>query len=295
MQVDNVPISSITPYAKNPRNNAAAVSDVARSIKEFGWQQPIVVDKQSVIIVGHTRYFAALSLGLRKVPIVTAKSLSKAKVKAYRIADNKVGEIATWDDSLLKLELADLILEPGDDEGVVFTGFMGDELLALLDDEPEQEQLLNGAEAIDATTYGGGTALKRSSSPLRYWKKQKLLKGRVFDFGCGTEEHDFAKYDMIHAPDIDALLFQYDTIMCNYVLNVQPTDHLVDLILALMLHMMKTDGRCLIAIETSKKNSGAASQGRQRSKTPKQWAQIIERFFVIEKTSSTFCGFICTR
>lgn len=105
MQVEAKSIDDIKPYEHNPRNNDDAVDAVANSIKEFGWQQPIVVDTEGVIIAGHTRYKAAKKLGLKTVPIVIAKDLSEEQVKAYRLADNKSGELASWDSSLLDAEL----------------------------------------------------------------------------------------------------------------------------------------------------------------------------------------------
>ncbi|PWT58408.1 hypothetical protein DKZ29_06020 [Limosilactobacillus reuteri] len=109
MEVKNVSISKIKPYENNPRDNEAGVDAVANSIKEFGWQQPIVVDKDNVIIVGHTRYKAAKKLGMDKVPIVIASNLSEQQVKAYRLADNKTGELTDWDINLLDDELNDIL------------------------------------------------------------------------------------------------------------------------------------------------------------------------------------------
>lgn len=102
------PIKSIRPYEKNPRRNDEAVDAVAASIKEFGWQQPIVVDKDGVIIAGHTRYKAAKKLKCDIVPVVVADDLTEDQVKAYRLADNKTGELAEWDMPILNEELADL-------------------------------------------------------------------------------------------------------------------------------------------------------------------------------------------
>lgn len=96
MEVRNLKIDVIKPYDKNPRNNDNAVEATANSIKEFGWQQPIVVDKNNVIIAGHTRYLAAKKLGYDTVPVVVANNLSDEQVRAYRLADNKTGELATW-------------------------------------------------------------------------------------------------------------------------------------------------------------------------------------------------------
>lgn len=104
LEVVQKKLGEITPYANNPRNNDDAVEAVAASIREFGFQQPIVTDKDGVIIVGHTRLKAAEMLGLETVPVVVA-DLDEDKANAYRLADNKTGEIATWDFELLDLEL----------------------------------------------------------------------------------------------------------------------------------------------------------------------------------------------
>lgn len=109
MKVENVKISKIRPYPNNPRkNDGEAVTKVAESIRQFGFQQPIVVDKNMVVIVGHTRLKAAKRLGLKEVPVVVADGLTDDQVKAYRLADNKVGELAQWDDNLLAGELKSL-------------------------------------------------------------------------------------------------------------------------------------------------------------------------------------------
>lgn len=109
MKVKLVQIEKVIPYARNPRKNQGAIGKVAGSIKEFGWQQPIVVDSEMVVIAGHTRLAAAQSLSMDKVPIVVAENLSPSQVKAYRLADNRVSQEAEWDDELLSLELQDLL------------------------------------------------------------------------------------------------------------------------------------------------------------------------------------------
>lgn len=105
MKVEAKSIDEIKPYENNPRDNDDAVDAVANSIKEFGWQQPIVVDNEGVIIAGHTRYKAAEKLGLKTVPVVVASKLTPEQVKAYRLADNKSGELADWDFGQLNTEL----------------------------------------------------------------------------------------------------------------------------------------------------------------------------------------------
>lgn len=132
MKVRELPIQDIHPYAKNPRDNRKAVESVARSVQEFGFQQPIVVDAEGVIIAGHTRYAAAKHLGLAKVPVVVADKLSPEQVKAYRLADNKTSELSSWVDDLLRAELQDL-RELGIDMDT--TGFDHSEIAALLNDD----------------------------------------------------------------------------------------------------------------------------------------------------------------
>jgi ParB-like chromosome segregation protein Spo0J len=108
LSVELMDIGSIKPYERNPRVNDKAVDAVAASLKEFGFRQPVVVDTDNVIIAGHTRYKAALKLGLQKIPVHTATDLTPEQVKAYRIADNKTGEIAEWDFEILPIELSEL-------------------------------------------------------------------------------------------------------------------------------------------------------------------------------------------
>lgn len=108
MNVIEKNISDVKPYEKNPRKNDAAVSAVTNSIREFGFKVPIVIDKSGTIIAGHTRYKAALQLGLQKIPCVIADDLTKEQVKAFRLADNKVGEIAEWDFNMLESEIAEI-------------------------------------------------------------------------------------------------------------------------------------------------------------------------------------------
>ena len=109
MQIIEKNIKELIPYEKNPRKNDQSVDKVANSIKEFGFKVPIVVDKNNIIVCGHTRYKAAKKLKLAVVPCVVADDLTEEQIKAYRLADNKVGEDSEWDMDLLHGELADII------------------------------------------------------------------------------------------------------------------------------------------------------------------------------------------
>lgn len=142
MQIVNMKIADIRPYEKNPRINDDAVEAVAKSIKEFGWRSPIVVDKSMVIVCGHTRLKAAIKLGLDEVPVHVAQDLTTEQIQAYRIADNKTAEIAEWNYDLLPLELREL---QDADFDLSLLGF----------DTEELDRLLNGGD--DKTVYEGET------------------------------------------------------------------------------------------------------------------------------------------
>jgi DNA modification methylase len=145
MEVKLVSIDAVKPYDKNPRINDAAVNAVAASLKQFGFRQPIVVDEGMVIICGHTRWKAAMKLGLKQVPVHVAKDLTPDQVKAYRIADNATGDLATWDYDLLPLELKDL---QAADFDLSVLGFDADELAKILD--PDGTQGLTDPDDVPA-------------------------------------------------------------------------------------------------------------------------------------------------
>jgi DNA modification methylase len=143
MDVQMWKLADVIPYADNPRKNDQAVEAVAASIQEFGFRQPLVVDEQHVIIVGHTRYKAALRLGLEQVPVHQATGLTPAQVKAYRLADNRTAELAVWDQERLVQELLGLQQLEFD---LNLTGFAADELMQLLPGNPQAG--LTDADAI---------------------------------------------------------------------------------------------------------------------------------------------------
>lgn len=108
MKIVNLKTDQLIPYINNPRHNDDAVDKVASSIKEFGFKVPIVINKDNVVVTGHTRLKAAKKLGIEEVPCIIADDLTDAQIKAFRIADNKVSEYAEWNEELLKLELEQL-------------------------------------------------------------------------------------------------------------------------------------------------------------------------------------------
>ena len=130
MQIKEVEVTALIPYAKNSRtHDDAQIAQIAASIKEFGWTNPILVDGDKGIIAGHGRLMAARKLGMAKVPVIELKTLSKAQKQAYIIADNRLALNAGWDNAMLTIELKNL-----EDEGfdLTLTGFDDKELDALL-------------------------------------------------------------------------------------------------------------------------------------------------------------------
>jgi len=157
MKVEQIKIEEILPYDQNPRDNSAAVEKVADSIKEFGWQQPIVVDEEKIILAGHTRHLAALSMGEKEVPVLIAKGLTEAQKKAYRIIDNKTSELAEWDKELLKSEF--LALQELDFD-LNLTGFDLDEIARMSGEDLMQfdEELDEIDESLEFNDLDGANA-----------------------------------------------------------------------------------------------------------------------------------------
>lgn len=134
MEIINKKLDELKPYENNPRFNDEAVEYVANSIKQFGFKVPIVIDKNNVIVAGHTRYKASMELGLKEVPCIVADDLTPAQIKAFRIAENKTNDLASWNDDLLGQELKEVI----EDFDMTDFGF-GDFEISMLTDDMEPE------------------------------------------------------------------------------------------------------------------------------------------------------------
>lgn len=139
-------VADLKEYENNPRDNAGAVEAVAESIKQFGFKVPIIIDSNNIIVAGHTRLKAAQRLGLSSVPCIVANDLTAEQIKAFRLADNKTGELAEWDFELLEKELAELTAFDVDmslygfDESIFDEGFSTD--FELPDDDKPQTRTI---------------------------------------------------------------------------------------------------------------------------------------------------------
>lgn len=140
MEIIYKSINELIPYDKNPRFNEEAVKYVANSIKEFGFKNPIIIDKNNVIVCGHTRLNAAKSLGLQLVPCIVADDLNEEQIRAFRIADNKVSEVATWDYEALEEELENILTIDMSDFYVMPTElfFENEEVAEATEKEPDK-------------------------------------------------------------------------------------------------------------------------------------------------------------
>jgi len=294
MKIQMMNIKDLKPYFRNPRENSPAVDVVAKSLKKFKCRQPIVTDEDLVIIVGHTRYQAFLQLGIKKVPVHVADDLTPEECKAYRIADNKTAEFAGWNNEFLALEFEDLLdLDFDLDETAFDTKEIG-KIMATIAPDPEPGSAPAGEAEDLLDRFGGATSIARGSAPLRYYQENDLLTGKILDFGCGQDVHPFARYDMIHQPDPGVLMDKYDTVICNYVLNVQPTDHLIDLICLLLRSLIKPGGKILIALVSEKSLSETPATGNREARSKKEWKTYLEKFFKLKPfPGASFTGFIC--
>lgn len=191
MQIEMKKLSEIIPYEKNPRKNDDAVKYVQKSIEEFGFKVPIVIDKDGIIVAGHTRYKAAKKLKLKEVPCITADDLTPEQVKAFRLADNKVGEMAEWDFNLLDAELPEIVeidMEQfGFNLGISMDDFGEDFTLPSGDKNPicqmtftlheEQKNLIDYALSIvdePAETYGNTNKNgNKLFEVVRQWAEQR--------------------------------------------------------------------------------------------------------------------------
>ena len=188
MKIEIADINTIKPYPNNPRKlSDIAIEKVAKSIKEFGFRQPIVVDKDKVIVVGHTRYRASKKLGYKQVPITIAENLTKEQINAYRIADNRTNEEAKWDDELLKTELKELDYKDFD---LKMTGFDDKQINDLLF---EEKQGLTDDDAVPDTPEEPITKL----GDIWQLGKHRLLCGDSTDSKHYEKLFNDLKADMI--------------------------------------------------------------------------------------------------
>lgn len=177
MNIEILDITQIKPYPENPRKiSDKAIDKVALSIKEFGWQQPIVVDEQNVIIAGHTRHKAAEKLGIREVPVLKAIGLSEDKVKAYRFMDNRSHEESAWDWDKAVKEISQLLDENKIDEKLLgFDEGEFDYIKLRFQEMETDKQIANSKNEGDESVKTSNTFTNPSDENQKYVEFSVLL------------------------------------------------------------------------------------------------------------------------
>ena len=178
MQIISKNITDIHPYANNPRKNDQAVDAVASSIREFGFKVPVVIDKNGEIIAGHTRYKAAKKLKLKEIPCIIADDLTEEQIKAFRLADNKVGELAEWDLDMLDIGL-DEITEIDMEQFGFYMPDMESEAEAIEDDFDEEPPEEPESKPGDIYKLGEHVLMCGDSTDIK--SVEKLMNGEKAD------------------------------------------------------------------------------------------------------------------
>lgn len=192
MQIEEIKVSELVPYDRNPRKNDQSVDKVAESIREFGFRVPIVIDKDNVIVAGHTRLKAAKKIGMKTVPCVRADDLTEEQVRAYRLADNKVGEDSEWDFNELGEELGNIfdldmgrfgfnLVSDDDSFGDTFTLPDGDKneivQMTFTLHERQKELIEDAMNRIEDTPETFGNTNKNGNrlyEVVRQWAEQRM-------------------------------------------------------------------------------------------------------------------------
>ena len=236
MQIKEVEVTALIPYAKNSRtHDDAQIAQIAASIKEFGWTNPILVDGDKGIIAGHGRLMAARKLGMAKVPVIELKTLTKAQKQAYIIADNRLALNAGWDNTMLTIELNELL---EDNFALEILGFDKDELDALLNPTQETEGLTDEDAVPDVpdepkTKLGDiyilGNHRLMCGDSTSIDAVEKLMDGNSVDliftdppynvgFNGRSGKHDVIKNDNLSESDFETFIGE----VCNTIQAINP-------------------------------------------------------------------------
>lgn len=186
MNITEVALKDIRPYEKNPRYNDQAVKPVMNSIQEFGFRNPIIIDKDNVIVCGHTRYKAAEKLKMKTVPVIKADDLTEEQISAFRLADNKVASVASWDQGFLDEELKKIV-----DIDMSMFGFslFGDD-----EPDPEEKEMPEGHEESIACNIESGEIYQLGDHKLMCGNPEKT-KDICYMLGLDVEKYGDVKFN----------------------------------------------------------------------------------------------------
>lgn len=308
MQIEKVKISSLILDPANARkHNQKNLEAIKGSLAKFGQQKVVVVDENNIVIAGNGTVQEAKALGWTEI-VVNRTDLRGTDKTAFAIADNRTGELAEWDDDVLSKTLEGL-KEGGFDLDSIgfdekdFLKFSFGEIVADKD-EPKNKQSyeVNTVNKKIKLLMGFKTAMTRdsASAPIAHYKANGLLTGEVLDFGSGMDKHEFTKYDPYYQFTPRVLQRKYDTITCNYVLNVQAhVGARMNTLLAVRA-LLNQNGKALFAVMTSGDNGGdeklvRSSKGFQVYFSRESWeAEIKTVFTYVKRVKAPFVAWECS-
>ncbi len=195
MEIKMVKVEDLKPYENNPRFNDDAVEYVANSIKKFGFKVPMIIDKNNVIVAGHTRYKASLELNLKEVPCIIADDLTEEQIKAFRLADNKVAEKSSWDLDLLGDEIKELAELDFNIDDLTSLGF-GSFELSMLEDDVEPEGYDD--ELIEQYSENSEEFLKSKRTIITYTEEQEPLLKKLLGIDDDKEIKVLYKFEELN-------------------------------------------------------------------------------------------------
>lgn len=195
MEIKMVKVEDLKPYENNPRFNDDAVEYVANSIKKFGFKVPMIIDKNNVIVAGHTRYKASLELNLKEVPCIIADDLTEEQIKAFRLADNKVAEKSSWDLDLLGDEIKELAELDFNIDDLTSLGF-GSFELSMLEDDVEPEGYDD--ELIEQYSENSEEFLKSKRTIITYTEEQEPLLKKLLGIEDDKEIKVLYKFEELN-------------------------------------------------------------------------------------------------
>ena len=304
MKISTVDINRVVPDPDNARlHDDRNIRAIAGSLEKFGQQKPIVVDGDYRVIAGNGTVSAAQSLGWKKIKAVKTE-LTGDEARAFALADNRTAELAEWDDRILKVQLGELLKVDFDIEAIGF------EVPGAEEPPPDNNNERKGREEFDKNStndevdllMGFKTAMVRDapSAPMALFEANGLLKGKVLDFGGGMDTHSHPKYDPYYNHDPALLRKQYDTVTCNYVLNVQAhVGARANTLLALRA-LLRPGGRALISVMSDKDNGGEealvrSARGFQIYMSKASWEVEIKNIFkFVKRVRASFAAWECS-
>ena len=285
------------------QHDEESIQGISRSLEEFGQDQPLVArESDRVVIKGNGRLQAARKLGWTHVAVILVPD-DQAQSVARSLADNRSSEHRRWD----KRKLNDLLefLRKTTPKPVERLGWSTRELDAICEaahepksKKPERVPPNGGIEAIDRLVFGRATAISRADKPLRHWRSEGVLEGEVLDLGSGLQGHEFEKYDVFECPSPKPLMRQWDRVMCSFVLNVQPAEHLIWQLSALIYWLVRPGGRALIAVrsEEDQRKQKASGSVTSVAMTREQWREYIgSQWQEVKEHGDDWYGYECLK